>query len=506
MNTISKWTMAFATVLLSAAITTPTAQAQTTFKTLHSFDGTDGQYPYAGLIQATNGDFYGTTEVGGTGSSCGDGCGTVFQITPSGTLTTRYSFDPNVVTDGYGYYPEAVLLQATNGYLYGTTVENGNDDNGTVFRITPSGALTPLHVFGLDPDGSAPYAGLIQATNGDFYGTTREGGAHNFGTVFKMTPGGTLTTIYTFCSQSSPPIYCTDGDFPLAGLIQAANGDFYGTTEQGGANNRGTVFQITPSGKLTTLYSFCSQANCTDGNLATGVSLAYGGLIQAADGNFYGTTQEGGTTESDCVGGCGTVFQITPSGKLTTLYSFCSQSSPPTYCKDGWYPVAGLVQATDGNFYGTTARGGTNGDYGTVFQITLSGTLTTLATLHSFDGKDGQYAYAGLIQSTNGDFYGTTVEGGAHGDGTVFRLSVDLGAFVKTLPASGNVGSAVRILGADLTGVTSVTFSGTAATLFTVVSKSEIKTTVPTGATTGFVEVVTPGGTLESNVAFTVTP
>jgi uncharacterized repeat protein (TIGR03803 family) len=281
-------------------------------------------------------------------------------------------------------------------------------------------------------DGAYPFAALIQATNGDFYGTTAAGGSNgNYGTIFKMTPGGTLTTIYSFCSQSG----CLEGDSPYAGLVQAANGDFYGTTTAGGANNTGTVFKVTPSGTLTTLYSFCSQSGCPDG------AIPYAGLIQATNGDFYGTTGYDGSNNG------GTIFEITPGGTLTTLYSFCSQSG----CTDGDFP------------------------------------------------------YAGLVQDTNGDFYGTTFQGGASGDGTVFSLSVGLSPFVETQTTSGMVGAVVKILGTDLTGATGVSFNGTAA-VFKVISSSLVTAAVPAGATSGTVQVVTPGGTLSSNVPFRVLP
>ncbi len=237
----------------------------------------------------------------------------------------------------------------------------------------------------------------------------------------------TFTTLHSFDS--------TDGSIPKGAPIQATNGKLYGITNSGGTNGDGTVFAITTNGTLATLYNFCSQTGCTDGE----TPLA--SLIQAADGNFYGTTSAGGTN------GYGTVFQITTGGKLTTLYNFCSQ----TNCTDGSAPIAGLLQDTNGKFYGTTSAGGTNGY------------------------------------------------------GTVFRLSSGLGAFVETQMTSGAVGAPVKILGTNLTGTTSVTFNGTPAT-FAVVSKSEISTTVPSGATTGPVEVTIPSGTLTSNVSFVVTP
>ena len=397
-----------------------------TFTTIHSFDGTDGKYPYAGLIQANNGDGYGTTENGGTSTNCNGGCGTVFKITPGGTLKTLYSF------------------------------------------CAQSGC----------PDGQYPYAGLFQDANGDFYGTTAEGGASGFGTIFRITPTA-LTTLHSFDG--------TDGENPLAGLIQGADGNFYGTTVNGGVNkSQGTVFKMTPGGMLTTLYSFCEQGVlCPDG------AAPLAGLVQAPNGHFYGTTSSGGAN------GGGTVFLITPGGALTTLYSFCSL----TGCADGSYPDAGLVQATDGNFYGTTSAGGANGA-GTVFETTPNrGTLTVL---HSFTGPNAVHI-AGLVQATNGDFYGTTWDGGTDADGSVFNLSVGLSPFVKPLPPSGKVGAAVRILGSNLTGATSVTFNGTAA-VFIVAASSEIRTAVPAGASSGEIQVVTPSGTLSSSVPFRVLP
>jgi uncharacterized repeat protein (TIGR03803 family) len=451
------------------------------FTTLASFNGTDGSNPYAGLVQATNGNLYGTTSGGGAANE-----GTVFKIAPSGTLTTIYSFcSQSGCTDGD--YPLAGLVQATNGDLYGTTALGGGaNSGGTVFKIAPSGTLTTLHSFCSQAncaDGKYPSARLVQATNGDLYGTTFVGGTYNAGTVFKITPSGALMTLHSFCF----PVSCADGGAPGAGLVQATNGYLYGTTDSGGAHNEGTVFKITPSGALTTLYSFCPRSGCTDGADPSAE------LVQATDGYLYGTTSLGGAYNE------GTVFKITPSGALTTLYSFCSQSG----CTDGENPEARLVQATDGDLYGTTANGGANG-YGTVFKITPSGALVTLYSSCSQSGcTDGEYTLAGLVQPTNGDLYGTTLVGGANNGGTVFSLSVGLGPFVETLPTSGPAGTAVEILGTNLTGATSVTFNGAAAA-FTVVSPSLITTTVPTGATTGKVQVVIPNGTLSSNVPFRV--
>ena len=468
-----------------------------TFKTLASFDGANGATPYAGLVQATDGNFWGTTYSGGANSTdCASGCGTAFKITPKGKLITVYSFCSQTnCTDGS--QPYAGLVQATDGNFYGTTQQGGNNacsgGCGTVFRVTRGGKLTTLHSFD-GTDGYSPNAGLLQATDGNFYGTTTQRGTITSGTVFKITPKGKLTTLYNFCSKTN----CTDGADPWAGLVQGADGNFYGTTAEGGAyicrtqgRNKigcGTVFKITAKGKLTTLYNFCSQTNCTDG------SDALAGLVQAADGNFYGTTAEGGANTS------GTVFKITPKGKLATLYSFCSQ----TNCTDGATPYAGLVQATDGNFYGTTRFGGANNG-GAVFKITPERKLTTLYSFCSQTNcADGDFPQAGPVQATNGKFYGTTSGGGANMSGTVFSFSVGLGPFVETRPTSGEVGTTVIILGTNLTGATSVTFDGTPAE-FKVLSSSEVTAEVPNGATKGKVKVKTPRGTLASNLVFRVT-
>jgi uncharacterized repeat protein (TIGR03803 family) len=375
-----------------------------TFTVLDSFDFTNGDTAYGGLVQATDGNLYGTTASGGA-----NGGGTVFKITPNGALTTLYSFcAQSNCTDGY--YPYVGLVQGSNGNFYGTTLYGGANlvngaGVGTVFEITPSGTYTTLYSFCAQTnctDGYSPYSALVQGADGNFYGTTTLGGANLEGTIFKITTSGTLTTLHSFDG--------TDGDLSKAGLILAANGSFYGTTNGGGANRLGTIFKITPGGTLTTLHSFSG----TDG------SSSNGELVQATDGNFYGTTSAGGTNLE------GTVFKMTPGGTVTTLYNFCSQSG----CADGYQPYAGLIQATDGNLYGTTIYG--TGRGGTIFKITTSGTLTTLQT---FATTDGTNPYAGLVQDTNGDLYGTTITNGdpscagGAGCGTIFSLSVGSGPF-----------------------------------------------------------------------------
>jgi uncharacterized repeat protein (TIGR03803 family) len=353
---------------------------------------------------------------------------------PAQTLTTLYSFctpgNPTNCKDGA--YPLAALVQGPDGNFYGTGSGGGGFAAGTVFKITPSGTLTKLHSFDR-VNGRYSEAPLVQGADGNLYGTTIEGGTGGVcefrpycGNVFKITPSGVLTNLHTFCTQAG----CPDGAYPT-GLVQGTDGNFYGTTEGGGYRSCpfgngygcGTVFKISPSGTLTTLYNFCMQeggSRCPDG------FLPGAGLVQGTDGNFYGTTEIGGDSSCPGVYGCGTIFQITPSGTLTTLHSFAGM--------DGAGPVAILIQATNGRFYGTTPGGGANKNNscgghtdqscGTVFSITSKGVLKTLynfcSTKHCADGSEPR---AGLVQGAGGDFYGTTEFGGATRHGTAFKLT-----------------------------------------------------------------------------------
>ncbi len=487
-----------------------------TFTTLADFDGPSGSYPYMTPVQGADGRLYGTTSEGGSsGQSCYpySGCGTVFAITAEGVLTTLYSFcaQSNCAD---GDIPTAGLVLGIDGNFYGTTGEGGslNCDApygcGTVFKITPSGKLTTLHSFTESPmDGASPVAGLMQATDGNFYGTTSAGGAGGSGVIFKITPAGTFTTVYSFNG--------IDGDTPYGALMEASDGNLYGTTTHGGANCTqsgmcGTVFKITKRGKLTTLYSFCGQTNCADG------AFPASGLIQASDGNLYGTTEFGGTGDTSFCGSirCGTVFKITSDGTLTTLTSFGKFSDG----SDGAWPYAGVVQATDRNLYGTTWNGGaycqTGGGCGTIFKIVLGGASGgERSTLYSFCAQagcpDGTDLYGGLVEATNGNFYGATWGGGSsnqcYGCGTVFSVSVGLDPCVSLVRNSGKVGQRAGILGQGFLGTTSVLLNGTPAP-FTVKSDTFILATVPPGATTGYVNVTTPTGVLTSNVPFHVIP
>jgi uncharacterized repeat protein (TIGR03803 family) len=449
-------------VLLLWAATAIVLPAQT-FTLLHSFDGTDGVLPYGAPMQGLDGNLYATTTAGSAGY------GSVFKITPAGALTTIHSFHGN---DGSAVNGE--LMLATDGSFFGTTYAGGEGNTGTIFAIASTGRFATFYNFDFGSAGIQPDTGVLQLANGNFYGATSGGAEFSCGAIFEITPGGVITTLHAFDS--------TDGCTPSAWPIQTPNGNLYGTTAVDGGDGYGTVYELTAGGTFSTLYSF----NGTTGSEP-------GQMTLASDGNMYGIT----FFSSANSGGPGTIFRVTPGGTVTTLYSFCALSG----CADGEVPYGALIQATNGQLYGTTTAGGANGD-GTVFELTLAGTLTTL---HSFGGLDGADPIGGLSQATSGILYGTTSVGGAHGDGTVYSLNLGLAPFVRTLPSAGAVGSSVKILGTNLSSVTSVTFNGVPAT-FTEVSPTYLTTTVPAGATSGLVKVSTSSGVLNSSVVFRVVP
>ena len=341
-------------------------------------------YPAAALVQANDGSFYGTTAYGGT-----NGLGTVFQVTTNGALTTLVSFKGT-----NGSHPVAALVLGSDGNFYGTTKNGGtNGNNGTVFQMTPAGTLMSLVSFN-GTNGNYPSGALVQGTNGNFYGTTLLGGSNGFGTVFEMTYAGLLTTLFAF--------HGTDGISPLAALEQGSDGNLYGTTGNGGSDSQGTAFKMTPAGSLMTHVSFSG---------AVGTYPA-ASLVQGTNGYFYGTTAIGGNLSYNAGSGLGTVFRMIPSGPLATVVEFTGNN--------GSFCASSLLQSNDGNFYGTTEGGGTDGGGGTVFKMTYAGVLTTLV---SFNGGNGSSPAAGLVQGTDGNFYGTTEYGGANGLGTVFQVT-----------------------------------------------------------------------------------
>ncbi|HEX4052367.1 MAG TPA: choice-of-anchor tandem repeat GloVer-containing protein [Steroidobacteraceae bacterium] len=364
-----------------ADVTAVSVGCMPNFTLLYSFAGgtADGVNPYHSLIQASDGNFYGTTETGGAHNG-----GIIFEVSPSGSESLFYSFAAAAYSG---------LMQASDGNFYGTTASGGTSGRGTVFEITPSGTESVLFSF---PAGSSdPYTGVIEGRDGNFYGTTGAGGASDEGIVFELTPSGTQTILHTFPKTGS------DGQEPYAGLVEGSDGNFYGTTYFGGSDGFGTVFKVTPGGAETVLYSFAG---------GTDAANPYSGLIQASDGNFYGTTYNGGAH------GLGTVYEITAGGTETVLYSFAGGTS------DGANPQAGVVQGSDGNFYGSTYLGGPDG-VGTVFELTPSGMEFIL---HSFAGgtADGANPSPNLVQASDGTLYGSTFAGGVSGHGTFFKVAL----------------------------------------------------------------------------------
>lgn len=475
--------LAFLTVLCTISVPL-TAQ---TFKTLANFDLTNGGSAQAGLVQGLDGGLYGETSVGGT-----FGWGTAYEVSHHGALTVLHNFD---YSDGFNPYGN--LLLATDGKFYGMTTSGGDSQVcplgcGTVFEVTSQGALTTLHFFCSEAptsepciDGGNPWGSLVEGSDGNFYGTATGGEIDN-GVVFKISPQGRFTLLHSFLALEG-------GVAPEAGLTQGNDGNFYGTTYGGGTYGDGTIFRITSSGVLTTLYNFC-YSGCKGESVGESPSTP---LVKANDGNFYGTTSSGGDLDCYPPVGCGTIFRFSSDGAVTAIHTFEGT--------DGYGSGTILLQATDGDLYGASPSGGSEGcmaGCGTLFKSTTSGTFTTL---HFFDSTDGANPDAGLFQATDGSFYGTTHGGGTDSQGTVFTLDVGLNPFVAFVRSYGKVGQTCGILGQGFTGATGVSFNGTAAS-FTVVSDTFIRATVPTGASTGYVIVSAPNSLLTSNVTFRVIP
>jgi len=370
-------------------------------RTLFAFNFFNGEGPYrSSLLPGKDGNLYGTTTLGGISD-----WGTVFEITPSGKLSTLYNFrDTDEVS-----YPVGRLVQTTDGTLYGAATSNGPGGAGAIYRLTLDGHLTLLHQFcGNDGclDGANPEAGLIEARDHNFYGTAEYGGAYGGGVVYGISRRGKFRVLHSFCTDGN----CADGKNPTSELVQASDGTLYGTTYYGG-NGAGVIFKIGSDGTFSVVHAFGSGEG-------SGPSA---GLVQASDGNLYGTTQAGGETSS------GTIFRMTPEGVLTTLYNFDFESS-------GAAPLGTLLQASDSYLYGTTSYGSPR-QYGTVFRLTLDGTFETLhqfELLNATSWAQGAYPDGGLVQGTNGKLYGTTYIGGLYSDwcfigcGTLYSVDIDL--------------------------------------------------------------------------------
>jgi uncharacterized repeat protein (TIGR03803 family) len=445
------------------------ARAEQTLETLVSFSGQNGSNPES-IVQGPHGNFYGTTYSGGTG-----GKGTLFEVPLNSPIRTLVNFD-----GANGSNPESRLVEWTDGNLYGTTYSGGAHDDGTIFQLTPAGHFRTVVSFN-GANGSAPISGLILGSDGGLYGTTSTGGAYGKGTLFEITrsggPAAAMTSIHSrgFASGGMPsnydpkdmaglaghnPVYGNIPNDPAnlgdpadpadpadpglnhlgtavmttivsfsganganpQGLIRGANGDFYGTTSGGGMNNDGTIFELSPAGKITTLLDF---------NGANGAN-PHARLGQLADGNFYGTTYNGGANN------LGTVFTFTPDGKLTTLVSFdgANGSHPDSALvpwSNGFFYLESLyenihiktsqIQWSGVNFCGTTSTGGAH-DNGTIFQVTDSGALLTLVSFSGTNGEQLGTIPDSIVPGNDGNLYGTTYYGGASNHGTMFRLTL----------------------------------------------------------------------------------
>lgn len=467
--------------------------------TLYSFciqtNCTDGILPMGGVIQGTDGNFYGTTAAGGVSNAIcrGNNCGTVFKITPTGTLTTLYNFCSQAnCSDGWN--PQAGLVQASDGNFYGTTVYGGVINNycfqgcGTVFKITPTGTLTTLYRFCAQgapcADGSFPFAALIQATDGKLYGTTLQNSIFNitlqgvlttlsqngsagslvqgtdgsfygttfqdpYGRVFKITPQGAFTALYTFCAQPN----CADGYNPLAGMVQANDGNFYGTTSNGGGHGAGTIFKITATGTFTTLASF-------DGGGQQNANW----MFQATRGTFYPTNQGGiasyGKIDQLSVGLGPFVETLPTSGRVGTGIKILGTN---------------LTGATGVSFNGVAA----------LFKVVSSSEITATVPPGASTGPVTVTTPSGTLSSN-----------------TNFLVRPQITSFT---PTNGPVGTSVGLTGISLTQTTQVAFGGITAT-FTVNSDTQVTATVPTGAKTSRITITTPGGIAYSPTSFTVTP
>jgi uncharacterized repeat protein (TIGR03803 family) len=457
--------LATAAVLCAASV----AQAQTV-TTLYNFtdSASSGANPwYVTLVQGTNGNFYGTTYDGGKNAS-----GTIFNVSTTGQQKIIYTFT-GTTTDGA--YPTGGLTLGTDGNFYGTTQQGGAESQGVIFKVTPTGTLTILHSFNAFIDGAFPWGPPTLASDGNFYGTTSGGGENGRGILYKITSSGTFTDLYRFD--------VVHGYSPIAPPTQGTDGFLYIPVAQGGTFFCGTILQMSTAGVVNNTYDF----PCGPGG-----SFPIGPLVQASNGDFYSTTQDGGTN------GEGTVYQVTTGLAVTVLHSFGSTFG------DGTFPAAGLLLATDGNYYSATSDGGANGD-GTLFNTTTSGTYTSLYSFNNTVNLTQTSPLAPPVQGTNGLLYGVTEFGGGANDGTVYSLNMGLAPFVNMALFSGKEGEIVTILGTHLTGATDVTFHGRAAA-FKVLSDSSLIAEVPAGATTGPIHVTTPKAVLQSRKSFVVNP
>jgi len=410
--------LALAAVIIQSFAALPTASvagpavlysfSAPTFPNASPVTNSDGIAPASRLVLGSDGYLYGTTRSGGA-----NGAGSVFRMSATGTLSNLYSFQAATNSSGevvYGLGPND-LAQGSNGNFYGTTRNGGSNFSGTIFMISPSGSFSELHTFAAktanssgqvtSADGATPTGALAQGNDGNFYGTTQYGGANGTGTIFQITPAGAFVSLYSF-SRTVAGSASTNGAVPN-GLVLGTNSDFYGTTQQGGLDNAGTFFKFTTAGRFTQIESFNGAA--PGDNPVT----PNGALVQGANGNFYGTSAFGGAQ------GGGAIFEITGAGTATVLHSF-----PQLDAGAG----AALTVGVDGNFYGTTGANGLNGD-GTLIRMTPAGDFSTYAFSAlgtNADNAGGADPSAGLAADGAGNLYGACAAGGTNGSGVVFQI------------------------------------------------------------------------------------
>ncbi len=379
-----------------------TLETNGTFTKLHEFYGLDGSHPNAALVMGSDGAMYGLTGHGGLSSdgTLNSGHGTVFKLEVNGTFTKLHDFNG---TNGSG--PEPALAAGLDGALYGSTPRGGLHGKGTVFKMEISGTFTKLHDFS-GGDGFNPLSALVVGADGTLYGLTNEGGQNGFGTLFKLDTSGIFTSLHDFYDG----INAHPGSYPLAAMVVGADGALYGSTENGGAADAGTLFKFETNGTFTQLHDFS----------AASVASTRSALAAGTDGSMYGSTEFGG------VGNLGTLFKLEGNGTFTNLHEF--------HGFDGAHPIAALAAGPTGALYGATAAGGTSSDgtfyggHGTLFKLADDGTFTKL---HDFTGVDGSHPeVAPLVVGPDGALYGSTRSGGANDLGTLFKLEAN-GVFTK---------------------------------------------------------------------------
>ena len=465
--------IAVLTILFLGAITA-NAQTYTKIYTWPEDSRNDTGIGLAGLMtQGRDGNLYGTI-----GDNDSNAAGSAFQMTPSGAFTKIYSFCAlTPCTDGSG--PWGGLSLGKDGNLYGTTTGGGTHSAGTVFKLAPTGTLTTVWDFDNGADGAVPWYPPLQGLDGNFYGVSSSQYNGDYGAFYKLLP----TAIAPYKESVPVDFNYTNGNDPNL-PTQGTDSNFYGTAYFGGSKGIGVAYRITSGGAITVLHNFLGYPS--DG------TYPIGQMVQGNDGAFYGVTYLGGASN------LGSIFKITSSGVFTLLHSFTG------YPTDGTHPRSGLILGSDGNLYGTTLQGGKAND-GAIYQVTPAGKVTILHSLCSLTNcADGFYTTTPLIQHTNGKFYGST-SGNSLGGSYLYSLATGLAPFVKIVNWSGKVGTVVELLGQGFFGATRVSFNGAPAT-FSKVSDTYMTATVPAGALTGTVTVSTSTSSMASNRAFLVVP